>query len=211
MEDEEVAMVDGVFKGAFGHLEIRLGNLEKEFGNGSSSGCHGGLWWLIMDEEDDEVVTPRNALPNDLKSTSTSSLDFLMFDLEQTKGVKIGGRRWGTSTRRSHHLHRHLRGKWTHDPIDDIVNSIVKMRIMFNDVSKKTSQEHAIRKIGIWRVRVEFWFGGAVSHRQFQLENRAYLSSVDDRYMICPSVFGEYAKRCKIPFIREELDHYMGL
>ncbi|GJR03986.1 hypothetical protein Tco_0526970 [Tanacetum coccineum] len=26
------------------------------FGNGSSSGCHGGLWWLIMDEEDDKVV-----------------------------------------------------------------------------------------------------------------------------------------------------------
>ncbi|GKB35663.1 hypothetical protein Tco_0880605, partial [Tanacetum coccineum] len=26
------------------------------FANGSSSGCYGGLWWLIMDEEDDEVV-----------------------------------------------------------------------------------------------------------------------------------------------------------
>ncbi|GJW56886.1 hypothetical protein Tco_0103617 [Tanacetum coccineum] len=26
------------------------------FGNGSSSGCHGGLWWLIMDEEEDEVI-----------------------------------------------------------------------------------------------------------------------------------------------------------
>ncbi|GJW93385.1 hypothetical protein Tco_0173057 [Tanacetum coccineum] len=41
-----------------GHLVIRLGNLEKEFwfGNGSFSGCHGGLWWLIMGEEDDEVV-----------------------------------------------------------------------------------------------------------------------------------------------------------
>nr|GEW94072.1 retrovirus-related Pol polyprotein from transposon TNT 1-94 [Tanacetum cinerariifolium] len=25
------------------------------FGNGSSSGCHGGLWWLIEDEEDGEV------------------------------------------------------------------------------------------------------------------------------------------------------------
>ncbi|GJW56892.1 hypothetical protein Tco_0103623 [Tanacetum coccineum] len=36
------------------------------------------------------------------------------------------------------------------DPIDDIINAIVKMRIMFHDVSKKTSQEHAIRKIGIW-------------------------------------------------------------
>ncbi|GJS30859.1 hypothetical protein Tco_0491479 [Tanacetum coccineum] len=26
------------------------------FGNGSSSRCHGYLWWLIMDKEDDEVV-----------------------------------------------------------------------------------------------------------------------------------------------------------
>nr|GEV43524.1 hypothetical protein [Tanacetum cinerariifolium] len=26
------------------------------FENGSSSGCHGGLWWLIEDEEDGEVV-----------------------------------------------------------------------------------------------------------------------------------------------------------
>nr|GEW24218.1 hypothetical protein [Tanacetum cinerariifolium] len=26
------------------------------FGNGSSSGCHGGLWWLIDDEEDGEVL-----------------------------------------------------------------------------------------------------------------------------------------------------------
>ncbi|GJZ92730.1 hypothetical protein Tco_0664795, partial [Tanacetum coccineum] len=26
------------------------------FGNGSSSGCHGGLWSLIEDEEDGEVV-----------------------------------------------------------------------------------------------------------------------------------------------------------
>ncbi|GJT17506.1 hypothetical protein Tco_0876212 [Tanacetum coccineum] len=26
------------------------------FGNGSSSGCLEGLWWLIMDEKDDEVV-----------------------------------------------------------------------------------------------------------------------------------------------------------
>nr|GEV96553.1 hypothetical protein [Tanacetum cinerariifolium] len=26
------------------------------FGNESFSGCHGGLWWLIEDEEDGEVV-----------------------------------------------------------------------------------------------------------------------------------------------------------
>ncbi|GKE28370.1 hypothetical protein Tco_1443754, partial [Tanacetum coccineum] len=47
MEEEEVPLVDGVFEGALGALG---------FGNGSSSGCHGGLWWLIMDEEDDELV-----------------------------------------------------------------------------------------------------------------------------------------------------------
>ncbi|GKB61975.1 hypothetical protein Tco_0918161 [Tanacetum coccineum] len=27
-----------------------------EFENESYSGCHEGLWWLIMDEEDDEVT-----------------------------------------------------------------------------------------------------------------------------------------------------------
>ncbi|GJU70300.1 hypothetical protein Tco_1256559 [Tanacetum coccineum] len=51
MEDEEVAMVDRVFEGAFGALGDKTW-----FGNESSSGCHGGLWWLIMEEEDDEVV-----------------------------------------------------------------------------------------------------------------------------------------------------------
>ncbi|GJZ65558.1 hypothetical protein Tco_0622254 [Tanacetum coccineum] len=51
MEDEEVPMVDGVFEGAF---EV-LGD-KTWFVNESSSRCHGGLWWLIMDEEDDEVV-----------------------------------------------------------------------------------------------------------------------------------------------------------
>ncbi|GJV42967.1 hypothetical protein Tco_1427503 [Tanacetum coccineum] len=54
MEDEEVAMVDGVFEGAFGALGDKTW-----FGNGSFSGCHGGLWWLIMDEEDDEVIFPK--------------------------------------------------------------------------------------------------------------------------------------------------------
>nr|GEV47515.1 hypothetical protein [Tanacetum cinerariifolium] len=50
MEDEKVAMVDGVFEGAFGTLGDKTW-----FENGSSSGCHGGFWWLIMDEEDDET------------------------------------------------------------------------------------------------------------------------------------------------------------
>ncbi|GKA86843.1 hypothetical protein Tco_0808554 [Tanacetum coccineum] len=27
-----------------------------DFGNGSSSGYHGGLWWLIENEEDDVMV-----------------------------------------------------------------------------------------------------------------------------------------------------------
>nr|GEV85884.1 hypothetical protein [Tanacetum cinerariifolium] len=36
MEDEEVAMMDGVFEGAFGALRN-----ETWFGSGSSSGCHG--------------------------------------------------------------------------------------------------------------------------------------------------------------------------
>ncbi|GKB55745.1 hypothetical protein Tco_0911931 [Tanacetum coccineum] len=50
-QDKKVAMVDGVFEGAFGALGDK-----SWFGNGSFSGCHGGLWWLIMDEEDDEVI-----------------------------------------------------------------------------------------------------------------------------------------------------------
>ncbi|GKC72349.1 hypothetical protein Tco_1118232, partial [Tanacetum coccineum] len=51
MKDKKVAMVDGVFEGAFGALGDK-----SWFRNGSSNGCHGDLWWLIMDEEDDEVI-----------------------------------------------------------------------------------------------------------------------------------------------------------
>ncbi|GJV22082.1 hypothetical protein Tco_1371102, partial [Tanacetum coccineum] len=29
---------------------------EFNFGNGSSNGWHGGLWWLIENEEDDEMA-----------------------------------------------------------------------------------------------------------------------------------------------------------
>ncbi|GJR19359.1 hypothetical protein Tco_0967886 [Tanacetum coccineum] len=47
IEDEEVSLVEDVLEGALGALG---------FGNGGSSGCHGGLWWLIMDEEYDELV-----------------------------------------------------------------------------------------------------------------------------------------------------------
>ncbi|GJU87918.1 ribonuclease H-like domain-containing protein [Tanacetum coccineum] len=52
VEDEEVATVDGVFEGAF----RALGDNTGRFGNGSFSRCHGGLWWLIMDEEGDKVI-----------------------------------------------------------------------------------------------------------------------------------------------------------
>ncbi|GJZ51156.1 hypothetical protein Tco_0605671 [Tanacetum coccineum] len=47
IEDDKVPLVDDVFKGELGALGFR---------NGSSSGCHGGLWWLIENEQDDEVV-----------------------------------------------------------------------------------------------------------------------------------------------------------
>ncbi|GJW45897.1 hypothetical protein Tco_0077543 [Tanacetum coccineum] len=49
--DEEVATVDGVFEGVFGALGDKTW-----FRNGSFSGCHEGLWWLIMDEDDDEMI-----------------------------------------------------------------------------------------------------------------------------------------------------------
>ncbi|GKB62507.1 hypothetical protein Tco_0918693, partial [Tanacetum coccineum] len=47
IEDEEVSLVDGVLEGALGALG---------FGNRGSSGGHGGLWWLMMNEEDGELV-----------------------------------------------------------------------------------------------------------------------------------------------------------
>ncbi|GJR80199.1 hypothetical protein Tco_0079775 [Tanacetum coccineum] len=100
MEDEEVAMVDGVFEGAFGAL--------------------GDKTWFEMEALVDamEVVGDR-VLAREASSSSSSS---------PWQWVRI----------------------FPMDPIDDIINAIVKMRIMFHDVSKKTSQEHAIRKIGIW-------------------------------------------------------------
>ncbi|GJW21304.1 hypothetical protein Tco_0031926 [Tanacetum coccineum] len=55
MEDEEVPLVDSVFEGALGELnDVDFWSFES-FRNGSSSRCHGGLWWLIENEEDDEV------------------------------------------------------------------------------------------------------------------------------------------------------------
>ncbi|GJT21086.1 hypothetical protein Tco_0891023 [Tanacetum coccineum] len=45
--DEEVSLVDGVLEGALGALD---------FGNRGSSGGHGGLWWLMMNEGDGKLV-----------------------------------------------------------------------------------------------------------------------------------------------------------
>nr|GEX16153.1 hypothetical protein [Tanacetum cinerariifolium] len=49
IEDEGVATMDGVFKGAFRALGDKTW-----FGGGCFGGCHRGLWWLIMDEEDNK-------------------------------------------------------------------------------------------------------------------------------------------------------------
>nr|GEX83221.1 hypothetical protein [Tanacetum cinerariifolium] len=49
IEDVEVATVDGVFEGAFKALGDKTW-----FESRSFSRCHGGLWWLKMNEKDDE-------------------------------------------------------------------------------------------------------------------------------------------------------------
>ncbi|GJV63742.1 ribonuclease H-like domain-containing protein [Tanacetum coccineum] len=142
IEGEEVALVDGVFEVAFGALGDSTW-----FGNGSFSGCHGGLWWLIMDEEDDEqsglsleekIIVLLRRSGNDV---------FLIHNDGWMMMRQSTGFRHSTITSGISSL---FQGKWTHDPIDDIVNAIVKMRIMFYVVSKNPSQEHAIRNIGIW-------------------------------------------------------------
>ncbi|GJX84886.1 hypothetical protein Tco_0335660 [Tanacetum coccineum] len=43
-----------------------------------------------------------------------------------------------------------LRSEETHDLINNVINSIVEMRIYFHDVTIKTSQEHTLWKIGGW-------------------------------------------------------------
>nr|GEX72337.1 hypothetical protein [Tanacetum cinerariifolium] len=70
IEDKEVAIVDGVFEGAFGVLSDKT----------CFSGCHGGLWWLIMDEEDDE--TSRINLEQESKK---SALEIYKIKKEQAK------------------------------------------------------------------------------------------------------------------------------
>ncbi|GJS40935.1 hypothetical protein Tco_0565978 [Tanacetum coccineum] len=53
IEDEEVSLVDGVLDGALGALDFwSLG----DFGNGGFSGGHRGVWGLMMNEEDGELV-----------------------------------------------------------------------------------------------------------------------------------------------------------
>ncbi|GJT45831.1 hypothetical protein Tco_0954546 [Tanacetum coccineum] len=47
IKDEEVSLVDGVFEGALGALDL---------GNGSSSGGHECVWLLMMSEGDGELV-----------------------------------------------------------------------------------------------------------------------------------------------------------
>ncbi|GKE49493.1 hypothetical protein Tco_1480751, partial [Tanacetum coccineum] len=70
MKDEKVSLVDGVFKVALGALGFR---------NGSYSGCHGGLWWLIENEEDDEVVTLE--MPDKYLNPPLNLYAFAVFDL----------------------------------------------------------------------------------------------------------------------------------
>ncbi|GJY42528.1 hypothetical protein Tco_0429798 [Tanacetum coccineum] len=54
IEDEEVSLVDGVLEGALGALGDEIESLG--FRNRGSSEGHGGLWWLMMNEEDGELV-----------------------------------------------------------------------------------------------------------------------------------------------------------
>nr|GEV02273.1 hypothetical protein [Tanacetum cinerariifolium] len=117
MEDEEVPLIDGIFEG---------------FGNGGSSGCHGGLWWLIENEEDDEMVEmgyyhkkhhhPHHHLLGEIK-------------IHGYDGRKL--------MRRSDGLFHDLQGRrvylrWMHDSFNDIVDAIVKMKVVFHDMSKET-------------------------------------------------------------------------
>nr|GEU55916.1 retrotransposon protein, putative, Ty3-gypsy subclass [Tanacetum cinerariifolium] len=90
------------------------------------------------------------------------------------------------------------------DPIDDIVNAIIKMRVMFHDVLKMTSQEHAIRKNLIRSENDILDFNGAVQLDTFQLKK--LISMVRSRKigMIWSLSLLGICKRCKIPFIRED-------
>ncbi|GKF67176.1 hypothetical protein Tco_0196855, partial [Tanacetum coccineum] len=49
----EELLEEGMLVSSSNHL---LMVIWMSFGNGSSSGCHGSLWWLIKDKEDDEVL-----------------------------------------------------------------------------------------------------------------------------------------------------------
>nr|GEU73984.1 copia protein [Tanacetum cinerariifolium] len=59
----------GKSDGGSGELDGRgCESMYSIFGNGSSSGCHGGLWWLIEDEEDGEVNQHVEKLMNFFRS-----------------------------------------------------------------------------------------------------------------------------------------------
>ncbi|GJS00762.1 hypothetical protein Tco_0317270 [Tanacetum coccineum] len=53
LDEVEELLEEGMLMSSSNHLLIVMW---MSFGNGSSSGCHDGLWWLIEDEEDGEVV-----------------------------------------------------------------------------------------------------------------------------------------------------------
>ncbi|GJX15369.1 hypothetical protein Tco_0760014 [Tanacetum coccineum] len=53
LEEVEELLEEGMLVSSSNHL---LMVMWMSFENGSSSGCHGGLWWLIEDEEDGKVV-----------------------------------------------------------------------------------------------------------------------------------------------------------
>ncbi|GKC29632.1 hypothetical protein Tco_1036926 [Tanacetum coccineum] len=62
LEEVEELLDEGLLGalGALGDESLCLGDEVLVFGNGSSSGCHSGLWWLIEDEEDGDVDFPKS-------------------------------------------------------------------------------------------------------------------------------------------------------
>ncbi|GJX20551.1 hypothetical protein Tco_0223228 [Tanacetum coccineum] len=129
------------------------------FGNGSSSGCHGGLWWLIEDEEDGEVDFPKSVQAFWVRIAEASRFDVRIEDhhfVQKWECRMVGNREvreslvtgFSTITSGSTSLSQ---SKWTHDSFNDIVDAIVKMRVKFHDMSKESSQENPI---GRWDLGV---------------------------------------------------------
>nr|GEX41355.1 probable receptor-like protein kinase At5g24010 [Tanacetum cinerariifolium] len=80
VEDTKVLLVDGVFEGALGALG--------GFRNGGSSGCHGGLWWLIENEEDYEMVELEGRYDMVLRFLETIEVFSAPNDLTVDNGAK---------------------------------------------------------------------------------------------------------------------------